>query len=215
MIKIAIAEDNSFLVEILINKLSFFDDIIVKHTSENGVSLIDKLEKNHNIDVILMDIQMPEMDGIKATEIIKQKYPQIKIMMLTIYDNEENVLNAIKAGADVYILKETDPRSLYENIQELISGGAPMTPEIAYKALKLLRSNNLHVPFEEDEKITLSKRQIEILEQLSKGLDYNKIADNLFISPKTVRKHIENIYTRLDVHSKVEAIQKAQKFRII
>jgi DNA-binding NarL/FixJ family response regulator len=214
MIKIAIAEDNSFLVKTLVNKLSFFDDIVVKFASENGNDLIKMLDKNHNIDVILMDIQMPEMDGIKATEIIKKKYPQIKIMMLTIYDDDDSVFKAIKAGANGYILKETDPRSMYENINELLSGGAPMTPSIASKTLKILRSNNYNVTGGEQKDFDLSKRQLQILEQLTKGLNYNEIAANLFISPSTVRKHIENIYAKLEVHSKIEAIQKAQKFRL-
>jgi len=215
MIKIAIAEDNSFLVKTLVNKLSFFDDVVVKFACENGNDLIKSLEKDHNIDVILMDIQMPEMGGIEATEIIKKKYPQIKIMILTIYDDEDNVLKAIKAGANGYILKETDPSSLYDNINELLVGGAPMTPSIASKALKMLRSNNFELPNQQNEEFDLSKRQREILEQLSKGLNYNQIAENLFISPSTVRKHIENIYTKLQVHSKIEAIQKAQKHRLL
>jgi len=215
MIKIAIAEDNSFLVKTLVNKLSFFDDIVVKFACENGNDLIKSLEKDHNIDIILMDIQMPEMNGIEATEIIKRKYPQIKIMMLTIYDDEDNVLKAIKAGANGYILKETDPSSLYDNINELLVGGAPMTPSVASKALKMLRSNNFELPNQQNEEFDLSKRQREILEQLSKGLNYNQIAENLFISPSTVRKHIENIYAKLQVHSKVEAIQKAQKYRLL
>ena len=217
MIKIAIAEDNSFLVKTLISKLSFFENIVVKFASENGNDLIKYLEKDHNIDVILMDIQMPEMNGIEATRIIKQKYPQIKIMMQTIYDDEDSVLKAIKAGANGYILKETNPQELYDSINELLQGGAPMTPSIASKALKMLRSNNFELPNKESETINLnlSKRQKEILEQLSKGLNYNQIADNLFISPNTVRKHIENIYAKLEVHSKIEAIQKAQKYRLL
>jgi DNA-binding NarL/FixJ family response regulator len=187
----------------------------VKFACENGNDLIKMLEKNHNIDIILMDIQMPEMNGIEATEIIKKKYPQIKIMMLTIYDDDDCVLKAIKAGASGYILKETDPRSMYENINELLAGGAPMTPSIALKALKMLRSNDFAIENESLESFNLSNRQLQILEQLSKGLNYNEIAANLFISPSTVRKHIENIYTKLEVHSKVEAIQKAQKHRLL
>jgi DNA-binding NarL/FixJ family response regulator len=103
---------------------------------------------------------------------------------------------------------------MYENINELLSGGAPMTPSIASKTLKILRSNNYNVTGGEQKDFDLSKRQLQILEQLTKGLNYNEIAANLFISPSTVRKHIENIYAKLEVHSKIEAIQKAQKFRL-
>jgi DNA-binding NarL/FixJ family response regulator len=215
-LRIALAEDNSFLVKTLLEKLSFFDKIIIKHTSENGVELLENLEKDSNVDVILMDIQMPEMDGIKATEMVKKKYPQIKVMMLTIFDDDENIFNAIKAGADAYILKEADPKSLYDNIIELMEGGAPMTPSIALRTLHLLRNPEKLEQVEKSEEVyNLSERQIEILEQLSKSLNYNDIANNLFISPKTVRKHIENIYRKLQVHSKLEAVQKAKKHRLI
>ena len=103
-LKICIAEDNYFLVKSIKEKLSFFEDISVKFHANNGAELIGKLEVNHNVDVILMDIQMPEMDGIKATELIKNKYPQIKIIMLTVLDDDDYIFKAIKAGANGYLL---------------------------------------------------------------------------------------------------------------
>jgi len=106
--KIAIAEDNVFLAKAVIEKLSFFEDLQFKFKAVNGAELIGKLELNHNIDVILMDIQMPEMNGIVATGIIKQKYPQIKIIILTVFDDDENIFKSIQAGADGYLLKEID-----------------------------------------------------------------------------------------------------------
>lgn len=214
-IKIAIAEDNSFLAKAVIEKLSFFNDLQFKFKSVNGAELIGKLEANHNIDVILMDIQMPEMDGITATEIIKTKYPHIKIIMLTVFDDDENIFNAIKAGASGYLLKEIDPENLHKGILEVVNGGAPMTPSIAIKTLNLLRNPLSTENKIELEKVTLSNREIDVLEQLSKGLNYNEIADNLIISPATVRKHIENIYKKLEVHNKMEAVIKAQKHKLI
>lgn len=214
-LKICIAEDNSFLARAVVEKLSFFDDLDFKYRAANGAELIGKLEENHNIDVVLMDIQMPQMDGIKATEIVKSKYPQIKVIMLTVFDDDENIFNAIKAGANGYLLKEIDPESLYKSILEVVDGGAPMTPSIALKTLNLLR-NPLQLKNKDDiEKITLTNRETEILEQLSKGLNYNAIADNLIISSGTVRKHIENIYKKLQVHNKMEAVIKAQKHNLI
>lgn len=139
-LKIAIAEDNSFLAKAVIEKLSFFNDLDFKFKGNNGAELIGKLEVNHNIDVILMDIQMPEMDGITATEIVKSKYPHIKIIMLTVFDDDENIFNAIKAGANGYLLKEIDAENLHKCILEVINGGAPMTPSIALKTLNLLRN---------------------------------------------------------------------------
>ena len=214
-LKIAIAEDNSFLAKAIIEKLSFFEEFNFKFKAINGVELIGKLEVNHNIDIILMDIQMPELDGIKVTEIIKQKYPQIKIIMLTVFDDDENVFNSIKAGANGYLLKEIDAESLHKSIFEVMNGGAAMTPSIALKTLNLLR-NPLQLENKEDsEKINLTKRETDVLLQLSKGLNYNEIAENLFISSGTVRKHIENIYRKLHVHNKMEAVQKAKDNRLI
>ncbi len=215
-LKICIAEDNYFLVKAIKEKLSFFDDVSIKFHANNGAELIGKLEDNHNIDVILMDIQMPEMDGIKATELVKNKYPQIKIIMLTVVDDDDYVFKAIKAGANGYLLKEIDAENLYKSILEVTKGGAPMTPSIALKTLNLLRNPNLlDIKLNEQEEIKLSKRETEILIQLSKGLNYNDISDNLIISPSTVRKHIENIYKKLQVHSKMEAVMKAQRRNLI
>lgn len=214
-IKIAIAEDNSFLAKVVIEKLSFFNDLKFKFRGENGAELIRKLDCDHNVDVILMDIQMPEMDGIATTEIVKKKYPHIKIIMITVFDDDENIFNAIKAGANGYLLKEVDAENLHKCILEVINGGAPMTPSIALKTLNLLRNPILFENDEAIDEIKLSNRETGILEHLSIGLNYNEIADNLIISPSTVRKHIENIYKKLQVHNKVEAVLKAKKHKLI
>lgn len=215
MIKIAIVDDNSFLITAVKEKLSFFDDIMVAFTAMNGVDLLDKQSKNHKVDMILMDIEMPIMNGIETTEKVKTRDPSIKIIMLTVFDNDENIFKAIKAGADGYFLKEVNPQELYNGIIETMNGGAAMTPSIALKTLKLLRNPiNLEdlMPIEE---VKLTTREIEVLEQLSKGLKYNFIAENLFLSVGTVRKHVENIYTKLKVHNKLEAIQKAKNNNLI
>lgn len=215
IIKTVIVDDNTFLIKAIQEKLSFFDDIQIKFTALDGSDLLTKISNNHNIDVVLMDIDMPILNGIEATEIIKNKYPHIKVIMLTVFDNDENIFNAIKAGADGYLLKEVEPKTLYEGIIDTLNGGAAMNPSIALKTLKLLRNpidlNNK----KEEEIIKLSGREIDVLEQLSKGLNYINIAENLFLSPATVRKHIENIYTKLQVHNKLEAVQKAKKNNLI
>ncbi|UZD21535.1 response regulator transcription factor [Algoriphagus halophytocola] len=212
-IKIAIAEDNSFLLNAILEKLSFFPDLSVKHKAYNGIDLLEQLDKDSNINLILMDIEMPKMNGIEAVGQVSQKYPQIKVIMLTVFDDDEHIFKAIQAGAHGYFLKEVDPRTLYQGILDTLDGGAAMTPSVAMKALRLLRNPpDFSQPVEE---IKLTAREIEILEQTAKGLNYNQIGENLFISPKTVRKHTENIYTKLQVHSKLEAVQKAVKNRII
>lgn len=214
-IRIAIAEDNFFLARVIEEKLSFFPGLKLKFTAVNGKDLIEKLKKDPVVDLILMDLEMPLMNGIEATEEIRRRYPQIKIVMLTVFDNDENIFNSIKAGADGYLLKETEPQKLYEGILETLSGGAAMTPSIALKTLKLLRNPvDFQIPAPEEE-VKLSAREIDVLEQLSKGLSYSVIAGNLFLSPSTVRKHIENIYKKLQVHNKLEAIQKAERNKLI
>lgn len=213
--KIAITEDNFFLAKATQEKLSFYDQFKIKFFADNGKDLIQKLEKDANVDLILMDIEMPVMNGILATEFVKQRYPQIKILILTVFDNDENIFNAIKAGADGYLLKETSPQVLQKSIMEVLEGGAAMSPSIAFKTLKLLRNPQEFENKKCEEEIKLSPREIEVLEQLSRGLNYNIIAQNLFLSPSTIRKHIENIYTKLQVHNKLEAIEKAKSSRII
>ncbi|RDK89240.1 response regulator [Marinirhabdus gelatinilytica] len=213
--RVAIVDDNTFLIHAIKEKLSFFDDISIKYTATNGSELLTKLEESHNLDIILMDIEMPVLNGIETTQIVKQKFPQIKIVMLTAFDNDENIFNAIKAGADGYLLKEINPKDLYKGIVETLNGGAAMNPSIALKTLKLLRNPSSIQNPKDQEEISLSKREVEVLEQLSKGLSYTAIADNLFLSPSTVRKHIENIYKKLQVHSKIEAVQKAKNHNII
>jgi len=212
-IKIAIVDDNSFLITAVKEKLSFFDDLQIKFMALNGAELLTMLSNNHNIDVILMDIEMPVLNGIETTEIVKQKYPHIKIIMLTVFDNDEHIFNAIKAGADGYLLKEINAKDLHEGLLDTINGGAAMNPSIAMKTLKLLRNP---VDFDDEkEDIKLSEREIQVLEQLSKGLSYNIIADNLFLSTGTIRKHIENIYKKLQVHNKLEAVAKAKRNNLI
>ncbi len=214
-VKIAIVDDKFFLAKAVAEKLSFFKEFHLKFTAEHGADLLTKLGDNPFIDLILMDIEMPVLNGIEATALVKQKYPQIKIIMLTVFDNDEHIFNAIKAGADGYLLKDTTPDELQKGIKETLSGGAAMNASIAMRTLKLLRNPEAISNLQEREEISLSSREIDVLEQLGKGLSYTKIAENLFLSPSTVRKHIENIYKKLQVHSKIEAVAKARQNNII
>lgn len=212
MIHIAIAEDNFLLARTIREKLSFYEDFKIEFVAENGKEFFEKLKEAQQPDIILMDIDMPVMNGITATAMVKKNHPQIKILILTVLDDDENIFNAIKAGADGYLLKEVSHEDLRKSIMETLGGGAAMSPSIAFRTLKLLRN-----PLKENTSgdVTLSARETEVLEQLSKGLSYNKIAENLFLSPFTIRKHIENIYRKLQVHSKIEAIEKARNERLI
>lgn len=215
MIGIAIAEDIAALAEAMKKKLSLHKDFKIVYVCGNGRQLIDKLNENQHVDVILMDIKMPEMDGIEATAYISNKWPQIKIIMCTVFDDDDHIFNAILAGASGYLMKDERPDNLFRAIHESMEGGAPMSPQIARRALQLIRSGKKPESVESTENYNLTSREIEILEHLSKGLSYAAIAENLYISQGTVRKHIENIYKKLQVGNKVEAIKLAEKNKLI
>ena len=215
MIKVALVDDNSFLRHTILEKLQFFDDISCKFVAENGKDVLAKIVDNTTVELILMDIEMPQMNGIDATAEVKRLYPHIKVIMLTVFDNDENIFKAIKAGADGYLLKDITPDELYKAIIDTMKGGASMTPSIALKTLRMFRQP---VDFEtevESSETKLTEREINVLEQLATGIKYDQIAANLFVSTGTIRKHVENIYFKLQVHNKLEAIQKAKSNKLI
>ncbi|HEX7366927.1 MAG TPA: response regulator transcription factor [Pelobium sp.] len=212
-ITIAIAEDNSFALKACLDKLAPHREFKVVMNAFNGQELLEKIGE-HQIDLVLMDIQMPGMDGIAATELLKKRHPALKILMLTTFDDDENIFKAIMAGANGYLLKEENAESLRQSIIETLSGGAAMSAGVAMRVLNLLR-NPIAVKAEETSDFGLTKREVELLVQLKNGLTYEQIATNLFISYGTVRKHIENIYHKLQVNNKVTAVDVASKNRII
>ena len=162
---------------------------------------------------------MPEMDGIEATRIIKTKFPDIKIIMVTVFDRDDKIFEAIKAGASGYLMKDEKPSRIVAAIEEAIEGGAPMSPTIALKTLQMLRQQvvvgetfvqNIE-SVSSPEVFNLSKREFEILEKIAEGITYQQIGDKLFISAKTVRKHIEHIYEKLQVHTRFDAVKIGQQ----
>jgi DNA-binding NarL/FixJ family response regulator len=213
MIKIAIAEDKHVIAETLKEKIELNVDFGVKLMASNGKELLEQIKDALFVDVIFMDINMPIMDGIAATEFIAKNHPQIKIIMCTVFDDEENIFRAIQAGASGYILKDESPARIHRYIYETLDGGAPMNPLIARKALKMIRAT----PAAPQKKVDygLSERELQLLEQLSKGITYEQIADNLFISYGTVRTHFQNIYKKMQVHNKLEAVNKAKDENLI
>lgn len=216
IIKIAIAEDNDFLAKSLIEKLSLFPDrFSMKFRAKNGSEIVEYITASDLPDVILMDIEMPVMNGISAAAQISERFPEIKIIMLTVFDDEDKIFKAIKSGASGYLLKDESVERIVESIDMVLNGGAPMSATIASKTLKLLKQSSDIIQEDSKEDFKLSKREVEVLELLKKGFDYNQIAEKLFISPFTVRKHIENIYKKLQVNNKMQAVQKASSSRII
>jgi len=160
--------------------------------------------------VVLMDINLGGMSGIDCVRQLKPMHPDILYMMCTVYEEDEKIFEALSAGANGYILKKTAPGKLLEAIKELSEGGAPMSSQIARKVVAAFRGKTVaEGPVQEEKSINiLSGREKEILEHLSKGLLYKEIANNLFISPETVRKHVYHIYEKLHVNNRVEAVNK-------
>lgn len=213
MIYIAIVEDNKSLCNALRNNLSRYSEYEVLFTSENGNDFLKSMrETSKSIlpDVVLMDIDMPLMNGIEAVTEGKLRFPDTKYLMLTIFDEDEKIFNAIKAGADGYLLKDEPSEKIKEAIDNLMKNeGAPMSPSIARKVLKLL--TNTEQNFKKQETIksqndyNLTTRETEILTFLVDGFEYKEIAQKLNLSPNTVRNNITKVYSKLHVTSRMQA----------
>ncbi len=214
--KVGIVDDNFRIIQVTRDKLALFDDVEIAMVATSGKECLEYLESNSLLDILLMDIEMPELNGIETVEICKKKYPHIKVIMFTVVDAEENVFKSVLAGANGYLLKEIEADKLHAALVDTQNGGAIMSPSIAQKTLQFLRFPELTESFiKEDGTIELSKRETQVLEQISQGLSATSVAKNLFISPGTVRKHIENIYQKLNVNSRIEAIQKARRHHLL
>lgn len=200
-IKVAIVEDQLEIregIEFVLNQSEYF---VCVGDYSNGESLLENINEIKP-DIVLMDIGLPGMNGIECLKKIKELNSQSAVVMLTIFEDDERVFNSILAGADGYLLKKTPPAKLIELLYELHNGGVPMNPQIARRVLEMFRGRS------DRDYENLSNREIEILNELVKGYNHKQIADKLFISPETVRGHLKNIYRKLHVHSKTEALTK-------
>lgn len=202
MTTIAIVEDNIQLAEQLQDLVSSFDKFKVLFVANNGIELIDHL-KCQQPQLIIMDIEMPKMNGIESVKYVKQQYPNIKIVMHSVLNNDNAIVESIMNGANGYILKNEKAQKLIDALEEVLDGGAPITPSVAQKLIKYLNYSQATIKKVD---YNLSEREFQILANISQGLTYKLIADKLFISTKTVGKHIENIYSKLHVNNKVDAV---------
>ena len=209
-VKILIYDDNEALrasMEALISEQPDFELLAAMPNAETVGADLQDLQP----DVILMDIDMPVVNGVQAVKKIRKINENIPIIMLTVFDDNENIFNAICAGASGYILKRYATEEIPGAIRDVLTGGAPMTGSVARKVLQMVpQAKN-----EEQEKSDLSKKESEILQLLVKGYSYKMIAAELKISIDTVRFHIKKIYDKLHVHSATEAVSKALKDKLI
>ena len=210
-IRVLIFEDNKSLRQGLFQLINGSEGFECVGAFEDCLNLIKNIEETRP-DVVLMDIEMPEINGIQAVHIIRQKFPELKILMQTIFEDNDKIFQSILAGASGYILKTTSPSRMLDFIKETYEGGASMSPSVATKVLKIVQQQS---PNFKVNNFNLSEREKEILSCLVKGMSYKLIADSCFISIDTVRGHIRNIYEKLHVHSKGEAIATALKSNII
>jgi DNA-binding NarL/FixJ family response regulator len=223
-IDIAIVDDRSQNRLSLAEKINISDDIAVKFTAINGEDFLEQMKKIPVLQlpqVVLMDIEMPVLDGIVAVRLGKQLYPEVKFLMLTVFDDDEKIFEAIKAGASGYLLKDEKVLTIIEYIHQLVEmDAAPMSPSIARKALNMLIKKSETPGEQSRDEITplpnnLSQRETEILRLLVEGYDYRSTAEKLFLSTHTLRKHIANIYQKLHVTSKAKAISIATKNKLL
>jgi DNA-binding NarL/FixJ family response regulator len=211
MIKVTIFEDNRSLREGLATMIAGTPGFECVGAFPNCNNLLKNISQAKP-DVVLMDIEMPGINGIEAVAMIKEEFPEMKVLMETIFDDDEKIFNSICAGAEGYILKHTPPAEIMEAIREIHEGGSPMTPSIANRVLKMVKQRP--EPGNR-ESFDLSAREKEILTCLVKGMSYKMVADTCFISIETVNVHIKNIYRKLQVHSKSEAVIKAIRGKIV
>jgi DNA-binding NarL/FixJ family response regulator len=209
MVKIIIYEDNAQLREGLSMLLNGSEGFEVVGAFNNCNKVIDDVESLAP-DVILMDIDMPGINGIDGLKLIRQRNIPVKVLMLTVFDNNNFIFEAIRNGANGYVLKKTPPVKLLEYIQEAHTGGAPMTSSIATQVLKMFS----HAQGNHSKDYDLSEREKQVLQWLVNGYSYKMIAAEMSISVDTVRSHIKKVYEKLHVNSKGEAVARAFKDKI-
>jgi DNA-binding NarL/FixJ family response regulator len=210
-IRVTIFDDNRSLREGLQALIGGSNGFVCAGAFANCNNLLKNVTETKP-DVILMDIEMPGTSGIEGVKIIKEQFPEMKILMETVFDDDDKIFSSICAGAEGYILKHTSPAEIMNAIREIYEGGSPMTPSIANRVLKMVKGK---ARTRADESFDLTDREKEILSNLVKGMSYKMIADTCFISAETVNAHIKNIYRKLQVHSKGEAVAKAIRGNIV
>ncbi len=212
MIKVVVVEDDNEIREGLRILIDGTDGYSCVDTYSECTSMLKNIE-NNNPDILLMDIGLPGMNGIEGIKKVKVILPEITILVLTVYEENELIFDALCAGASGYLIKKTPPSKLLEAIKEAYNGGSPMSSHIARKVIESFQKKNNNI--DKKNEYALTRREKEILSGLVEGNNFKAIADSLFISVETVRFHFRNIYKKLHVHSQSEAVVKAIKEGIV
>jgi DNA-binding NarL/FixJ family response regulator len=210
-IRVIIFEDNKHLRESLYYLVNGTEGFNCAGSYPDCSNLIFNIKRNLP-DIVLMDIEMPGMSGIEAVKIIKQNFPSVQVLMQTVFHDDDNIFNAMSAGASGYILKTTSPAGYIEAIKDVYNGGSPMTGSIARRVLELFQKNIIPA---NHHNYQLTPKEKEILQQLVKGKSFKMIADVLGSTYETVRTHMKNIYAKLHVNSNTEAVSKALQEKIV
>lgn len=210
IIRTAIVEDQRDIRDGLAMLLNFTEGFNCTGSYRSMEEALDKLPQNLP-DVVLCDLGLPGMSGIEGIRILKEKHPELSLLVLTVYDDDDRIFDALCAGACGYLLKRTPPTKLFESLREAVSGGAPMSPEVAIKVIKLFRE--YRPPDRADYELT--PHELRLLKLLVEGHNYTTAAQELGVSYNTVKFHMRHIYEKLQVHSKSEAVAKALRDRLI
>lgn len=210
VIKTAIIEDVAQIREGLKTLINFTDGFSCTGSYRSVEEALHRI-KSDVPDIVLSDIGLPGMSGIEGVRILKEKYPEMLILMLTVYEDDERIFDALCAGASGYLLKHTQPSKLLENIREAYTGGAPMSPEVALRVVRLFRE---FTPPERSG-YNLTPHEVRLLKLLIDGHNYTTAAKKLGVSYNTVKFHIRNIFDKLQVHSKTDAVIKAMQNRLV
>ncbi len=214
MIRVAIVDDKINNRKVITDKLRRNNFFILSFQAVNGEDFLEQmkqLEEDDQPHIVLMDLEMPEVDGVSAIGTASSLYPKVKFVVLTIFDDDDKIFRAIRAGACGYLLKEESGEVITDMLMNLWESGAgPISPSIAYKILQMVQQPATAKPQKEVGNIfQLSEREKEILQLLSQGLEYKEIGSKIFISPNTVKKHCISIYQKLHVNSKAQALRIA------
>lgn len=215
-IRVAIAEDHGPTRARLVAHLAYFPQVTLAAVLGSGDALLERLATMGVAelpDVVLMDIEMPGRSGIETTAYLKQRYPDIDVLMFTVFEDDERLFAAVQAGASGYLLKDTSLPDLVAAVEELRAGGAPLSKPLARRLLQTFQPATASAA--SPERLALTEREVEVLRLVVEGLSNQEIADRLLVAPGTIKSHVKNIYGKLHVSSRVAATQKALRHGIV